>query len=284
MIPHAETDLRPDLARDARPEEDRAGMTAKESSSNPPPPGEAASGPTEGARAYRWASHGGAGIGAAALLWPPLLLWLTTLSPIGADGEQALHLGAATALALIAARVLAILFRIPIAPPAPGRHRVLPRRPQVPLLLAAAGTACVLWSLWAAQRGALDWGSLAALPTGLFATLFARRTQADPLWGSWMALEGDALRLSTPHGEGSALPISAIVRLHLRPRDRSFYVESSRPERDVFVPTEAAGARYSVSGAEALFQALSERVPVQETELLLQVADRRASDGRGATP
>lgn len=210
--------------------------------------------------------------GAAALLWAPLLLWLARLSP-PLDGLR-LHAATATALALLSAQALSALFQVPIAAPGPGRYRVLPSAPHRPMLIAAIGASSLGWGLWRAADGP-DLVSVAAMLSGMLSLAIAGRSRLDPLWGTWMELAGDGLRVRCPGATDWSVPLASVRALHVRPRDQSFLVLTPWPERDVFVPTPAARARYRVTDHAELLAALSERAPVVETPVLLSALRQR---------
>ena len=218
--------------------------------------------------------------GAAALLWAPLLLWLTRLSaPV--DGLR-LHAATATALALLTAQALSVLFQMPVAVAGPGRYRVLPSAPHRPLLVASIGFSSLAWGLWRLGDG-LDLVAVAAMMSGALSVFMATRSRLDPLWGTWMELSGDGLRVRCPSATDWSVPLGQVRALHVRPKDRSFLVLTPWPERDVFVPTPEARARYRVTDHAELLAALAERAPVVETPVLLS-ALRQRPDAPDASP
>lgn len=216
---------------------------------------------------------------AAFLLWAPIVLWLTLWVPPG-DGLH-LHMLTATLLALILAQALRTLFVVPFAPPGPGRYRVLPTAPHRPLLIASLGTSSLAWGAWRIASSGFDVVSLTALSSGLLALWLAARWTADPLWGTWLELVDEVLRVHCPRAGDWSVPLGQARAVHRRPSDGSFLIETPWPERDVFVPSPSARARYLVTDHQALFERLAAQVPVQETPLLLGVLrrrrDRRAS-------
>jgi len=216
-------------------------------------------------------------VGAAMILWGPLLLWMTVLVPAGPDTgglPLRLHAGVALLLALIGAQIVRQLFTLPVAAGGPGRFRVVPARPGRPFLMATAGVACGFFGLWSLWTGSSDLVALGALPSGLLSIWLARQVCTDPVWGTWLEISGDALRVHCPRAEDWSVPLSRIVQVRLRPSDRSYLVRTPWPERDVFVPSSAARARYAISNHEALLGLLAERAPVEETPDLIPPAPR----------
>ena len=211
-----------------------------------------------------------ASLASAALLWAPLLLWLLRLRP----PEQGMGLHAATALllALIAASALRTVCNLPQAAPAPGRYRVVPTAPHRPLLVCSVGISSLAWGVWRAEVLGADLLSLLALSSGGMALWLARRQVSDPIWGTWMELAPEALQVHCPRGEDWSVPLCYARALRRRPRDGSFLLETLWPERDVFVPSPAARARYSVSNHLDLFDRLAASVPVTDTTTFLGVA------------
>lgn len=210
---------------------------------------------------------------AAALLWAPLLLWLVWWStPVD---TLRVHLLTSLVLALIGAGVLRTLFVLPSAPPGKGRYRVVPRAPFRPMLVAAIGVSSLGWAGWRTVVLPLDVMTFTAVASGSVALWVAIRGRADPLWGTWMELVGDVLHVHCPRAEDWTVPLSHARTLHRRTQDGSFLLETPWQERDVFVPSPAARARYAVSNHEELFALLAARIPVEETQTLLGVLYRR---------
>lgn len=210
--------------------------------------------------------------GAAALLWAPMLLWLTWLqAPV--DGLR-LHAATATALALVTAQALGNLFHLPVAAASPGRFRVLPSAPNRPMLVSAVGLSSLGWGAWRLTQG-LDIVAIAAIFSGALSLFMAVRARHDALWGTWMELTADALRVRCPQGEDWSVPLGQVRAVHVRPRDRSFLVLTPWPERDVFVPTPEARARYRVTDHARLLEALAERAPLVDTPILVSALRRR---------
>lgn len=210
---------------------------------------------------------------AAFLLWAPILLWLTAWVP-PRDGLTA-HVLTATLLSLIVASALRNLFVVPAAAPGPGRYRVLPTSPHRPLLIASLGTSSAAWGAWRLSVEGADALGLCALSSGAVALWSAARWRADPLWGTWLEVAGEVLRVHCPRAGDWSVPLAQAIAVHHRVVDDSFLLETPWPERDVFVPSPRARARYLVTDHQSLFRALSERVPVRETPLLLSVLRRR---------
>lgn len=212
-------------------------------------------------------------ITAAVVVWGPIVLGLTALAPVASKGSAWPHVLAGTALAFIVSHALSVIFLLPVASDAPGRHRVVPSAPHRPMLVTAVGLGAMGWGVWALARSGgsladIDFVALAALPAGALACWIGLHWARDALWGTWLEVSGDALRVHCPRAEGWSVPLGRIITLHVRPRDQSFVVEAPQPERDVFVPTRHSGARFYVTGAADLFARLAERAPIRETPLL----------------
>lgn len=211
-------------------------------------------------------------LASAALMWAPLLLWLTWIVP--PQDTLRLHALTAGALAVIGAQVLGLYFSLPLARPAPGRYRVLPSSPHRPMLVASVGVASVGWGLWRLLDGPDGVGVAGAFSGGL-AFALALRSRADPLWGTWMELAGEVLRVHCPRASDWSVPLTHARAIHIRPQDGSFILLTPWPERDVFIPSARARARYMVTDSQSLLVELARRVPIQESPLLLAALRRR---------
>lgn len=210
---------------------------------------------------------------AAALLWAPLLLWLVWwVAPVD---SLRIHLATATALALLGSAALHNLFALPTAAAAPGRYRVVPAAPHRPMLVAAIGVSSLGWGGWRAVSSEGDALMFSALCSGAVALWVALRRRADPLWGTWMEIHDEVLRVHCPRGGDWAVPLSHARTLHLRQQDGSFLLETPWPERDVFVPSPSARARYAITDHQEFFERLARLVPVRQTQTLLGVLRRR---------
>ena len=207
------------------------------------------------------------------LLWAPALLWLTAWRP--PEEGLGVHFAAATALAVIGAAALRSLFTLPEAADAPGRHRVLPSRPHRPMLVSAAGFALIAWGAWRGMAENPDIVALSAISSGGVALWLSMRWRADPLWGTWIELVDDTLRVHCPRAQDWTIPLSHARAVHLRTRDGSFLLETPWPERDILVPSRRARARYYITGHRDLLGHLTGRVPIRETPVLAAVLRRR---------
>ncbi len=205
---------------------------------------------------------------AGIMIWGPMLLALIGLVPTGGR-LPAGHLVAASAQTLIALRVLHKLFVIPTAAAAPGRHRIVPRYPGAPLLLASLGLATGLAGFWEATGGDSPPAAVLAVPGSLLLIFAAIHLRRRPLWGGFLTAEAGRLRLEVPAGS-YGVPIQQIRRIYRR-RDGSFYTLTPRPEHNTLVLTRAARGSYWVEGAGELLEALSDGPPVEEVDSLLQV-------------
>lgn len=219
-------------------------------------------------------------LAASALLWAPTLLWLTRIWPH--VGDLRMLALAAVALALLGVQILAGLFRIEVAPPARGRYRVVPSSPHRPMLVAAVGLSSATWSLARLLEGP-DLLGFTGCVSGAFALALAGRASKDTLWETWLEISGEALRVHCPRGSNWSVPLDGRSSVHLRPRDGSFVVVTPWPERDVFVPSAGAHARYHVTEQDALLGELAHRLPVEPTPRLL-ASLRRGARGRRAAP
>ncbi len=217
---------------------------------------------------------------AALLLWAPGMLWLAHLSP--PRGDMRLHAATAAALALIGAQVLSGVFVLPVAEPSPARFRVVPSSPNRPMLVAAVGVSSVGWSLARLLSG-IDLNAVVGIVCGALALAVALRSRADPIWGTWLELVGEVLRVHCPRASDWSVPLAQAREIHLRPRDRSFLLLTPWPERDVFVPSGAALSRFVVTDHERLLRELAQLVPVKETPRLL-ASSRRARQGARGQP
>lgn len=205
-------------------------------------------------------------LAAAALLWPPALSWLTRIRPHPDD----LRASALTALLLAAlgTQILATLFTIRVAAPARGHYRVVPSSPHRPMLVAAVGLSTATWSLSRLLDGATPLGVMGCA-SGAFALSLAHRATRDTLWETWLEISGEALRVHCPRGSNWSVPLDGQSAVHLRPRDGSFVVVTPWPDRDVFVPSAGAHARYRVTDQQELLHALARHLRVEPTPRLL---------------
>lgn len=213
-------------------------------------------------------------LAASALLWAPVLLALLGLAP--PEGTWRLHAITAGVLAFILARILAILFAVPVAEAAPGRYRVLPASPSRPMLTATIGVTCVAWSLLRVER-ITELSALLGCFCGGVSLAMALRLRADPIWGTWMEIGGDVLRVHASEERGFSVPLGQAREIRLRPSDRSFVLVTPWEDRDLFVPSARSRSRFRVSDHERLFSELARRVPVHETAELLPARRRRRS-------
>lgn len=205
----------------------------------------------------------------------PVLFGLLRVSPPREDLR--LHLGTAAVLALALSQILALIFAIPRAEPGPGRFRVLPSSPHRPMLVASIGASSLCWCLLQLVEHP-DLLALAGALSGALALWVADRWRRDPLWGTWFEVSNEVLRVHVPGGEGWSVPLSRAIAVHRRARDGSFLLETPWPERNLFVPTPKAHARYVVSDHAALLAELLRVVPLVEATR----AGRAPPPGQGA--
>jgi hypothetical protein len=187
----------------------------------------------------------------------------------------------AVLLSLLGVQILATLFTIGVAPPAQGRYRVVPSSPHRPMLVAAVGLSSATWSLARLLDGPDLLGVMGCV-SGAFALSVAHRATRDTLWETWLEISGEALRVHCPRGSNWSVPLDAQSAIHLRPRDGSFVVVTPWPDRDVFVPSAGAHARYRVTDQEELLRALARRLRVEPTPRLRPSLRRRKESGTAA--
>lgn len=201
------------------------------------------------------------------LLWGPTLLVLALLVPPSPQ-TAALHLTTTTALAFIAGRILRLLLQVPLAPPAAGRHRIVPRYPGAAVVLGAMGTALVLIGCFLAMEGGVL-HALAGWITGGASLVSAASYRRMGLWEGWLALDGDALVVRTPYA-GYSIALEG-ARLYRRKLDGSVLVTTPDRELEALILPRKARGRYWVDGADKLIERLADRWPVVEVESLLSL-------------
>lgn len=199
------------------------------------------------------------------ILWGPTLLFLTTLVPPD-PARAALHLITATGLTVLLARILRILLFVPLAPPAAGRHRIVPRYPSLGVLAGAMGAALWLYATWAVNERMLLQAALASV-VGLGSVVTAWRYRALGMWGGWLEVEGDRLVVETPRASYRvALTRSRLFR---READGSVLVVTPGHERDTLIVPRGAPGRYWVDDAEGLMAKMERHSPIQAVKSLL---------------
>jgi len=197
----------------------------------------------------------------------------TLLVPTG-GGLPLPHLAIATALALLGERILYRLFRLPVAAPAQGRYRVVPRYPYKATLLAALGVAVGFAGVWEVGTAGFGFRAFGALPACALLLIGAGRIRGQAHWGTWLAVSDGCLEIHAPSGDWR-VPMGQIRRIFVREGDGSYYVATPWRERDTVVLTRAALGAWWIEGAAALRALLSEAAEEEAVTSLLG-AKRRA--------
>jgi len=207
------------------------------------------------------------------ILWAPIVLVLTVVHPT--EGRPPpLHGLTALVLALIAEHLLCVLFWIPVATPASGRHRVLPRWPSRGVHAAALGVALAAWAAWnLAAREAPGLAALAVI-AGLLSLWGARYIRRQALWGGWFEVNDGLLSLQGT-SQDYAVPVGQIRAVHRRQRDGSYWIETPWPDRNSLVLTRGAQGRYWIEDAEAMLSLLGPTVDVREVKALIGLLSGR---------
>ncbi len=200
------------------------------------------------------------------ILWAPIVLVLTLIQPISGRPPP-LHGLTALALSLIAEHLLRTLFWIPMAVPASGRHRVVPRRPHGGVHAAALGLGLFGYGLWTSgSQGSPEVAGL-ALVAGLLCLWLARTFRALAMWGGWFEVNDGLLSLEGT-GANYAVPLGQIRAVHRRVGDGSFWIETPWADRNSLVLTPGAHGRYWIEDAEQLLGLLEPAVEVREVKAL----------------
>jgi len=208
------------------------------------------------------------------VLWAPILLVLTVLSPTAGRPSPQYGL-TALALALIAERVLRVLFFLPTALRARGRYRVLPRRPSLAVLFGALGLSLVGYGGWLGVQRGLTGAVIASLLSAALSVMGAWRYRRWAMWGGWLEVRDGLVSVEGTRRDYT-VPLGQIRAVHHRERDGSYWIETPWPERNTLVLTPAALGRYWIEDAEDLLNDLRGGAEIREVKALIGlVAGRR---------